>query len=70
MPPRKAEAALLQDLRVHREWVEANLEVLRSRAGDGLQGKLRQLQGPEEQALYMVGQAWGQMRGVPSRYAE
>ena len=52
MPPKKDEAALRADARKHREWAEANLDVLRARAGDGLQGKLRQHQDRHEQVIY------------------
>ena len=52
MPPKKDEAALRADVRKHREWAEKNLDILRSRTGNGFQGKLRQLQDQHEQVIY------------------
>ena len=52
MPRKKDEAALRADVRQHREWAEANLDVLRARTGEGFQGKLKQHEGRQEQAIY------------------
>ena len=52
MPPKKDEAALRADVRRHREWAQANLDMLRSRTGKGFQGKLRQTKDRHEQAIY------------------
>ena len=52
MPPKKDEAALRADVRRHREWAQANLDMLRSRTGKGFQGKLRQTKDRHEHAIY------------------
>ena len=52
MPPKKEESALLADLRVHMEWVEANMHMLQARKGVGLRGKLRQGGGGRESYIY------------------
>ena len=52
MPPKKDEAALRADVRRHREWAQANLDMLRSRTVKGFQGKLRQTKDRHEHAIY------------------
>ena len=52
MPPKKDEAALRADVRRHREWAQANLDMLRSRTGKCFQGKLRQTKDRHEHAIY------------------
>ena len=52
MLPKKDLRALLMDLRVHVQWITENLQTLRSRAGVGLRGKLRQGDSPKERKIY------------------
>ena len=52
VPALRPEELLLKDTEEHERWVRSNLHMLRTRAGSGLQGKLRPWSSPIERRLY------------------